>query len=349
MTRSDEGETCESMVHIFNFEGEQGYAVMSGDSRLPSLIALTESGELQKNGKNSNPGVGTFMSGLRIISKDSLPTAPIVTPINPGEDYKVYGQWVNTVYPAKCPVKWGQDDPYNAECPMVSGKRAPTGCVATAVAQLMACYKHPLSYDIYNYDWDGMTASPMAKNISYQAQESLALLMRKLGIYSNLDMTYTSDVSGADTGHVPRTLVRFDFSNGGAFFNYQSDNVVNELKAGYPLIVDGKHSYENHHFIGIHWRTYNGGHAWLIHGLLERTREIKIYDGFGKYKYSTYETLYYPNCNWGWDGIDDGYFLTGVFDVIKGADFDENLNAGKPDSGAYNFQYKIKTVLGIRK
>lgn len=347
-TRSNDSNYFERPVHIFNFDDNRGYAVMSGDKRLPSLIALTESGKLQPGDEIDNPGMALFMTGTQIMPIDTT-FHPIVTPINPGEDYKVYGEWQNTVYNGMCPVKWGQGAPYNAECPMKSDGRALTGCVATAVAQLMACHKHPLSYDIYNYDWNALTAFPKAKDISPSAQTSLALLMRKLGIKSNLDMDYASDGSGADTGHVPRTLVRFSYSNGGAYVSYETNNVVNEIKSGYPMVVSGKSSYKDNDIIGIHWRTYGGGHAWLIHGLLERTREVKIYNGMGQYKYSTYETLYYPNCNWGWDGDHDGYFLSGVFDVSKGPVLTEDLYPGSPNNILDNYQYKVKVVSGIRK
>lgn len=40
-------------------------------------------------------------------------------------------------------ILWGQDDPYNSFCPEVEGEKCPTGCVATALAQIMNYHKWP--------------------------------------------------------------------------------------------------------------------------------------------------------------------------------------------------------------
>lgn len=42
-------------------------------------------------------------------------------------------------------TSWGQSDPYNYLCPKISGVTAPTGCVATALAQIMNYYEYPES------------------------------------------------------------------------------------------------------------------------------------------------------------------------------------------------------------
>ena len=39
--------------------------------------------------------------------------------------------------------KWNQDSPYNSKCPKFKDKTAPTGCVATAMAQILYYYKYP--------------------------------------------------------------------------------------------------------------------------------------------------------------------------------------------------------------
>ena len=41
--------------------------------------------------------------------------------------------------------EWGQDNPYNLLCPTIEGKHCPTGCVATALSQIMSYYRWPLS------------------------------------------------------------------------------------------------------------------------------------------------------------------------------------------------------------
>lgn len=38
---------------------------------------------------------------------------------------------------------WGQDTPYNDKCPKLDGKLTLTGCVATAMSQIMNYFKYP--------------------------------------------------------------------------------------------------------------------------------------------------------------------------------------------------------------
>ena len=55
-----------------------------------------------------------------------------------------------------CPVEWGEGSPYNQFCPLTDGKLSSTGCVPTAVAQLLSVYKFPKRYNGYDFDWEIM-------------------------------------------------------------------------------------------------------------------------------------------------------------------------------------------------
>lgn len=98
---------------------------------------------------------------------------------------------------------------------------------------------------------------------------------------------------------------------------------------------------------------YSGGHRWLAHGLLVRTREIKHYNADGHYESSSYETQYYPLCNWGWGGEDDGYYLSGVFDTTRGSEYPDDTPSTRAEEEAgtkeYYYQYKLNAVIDIRK
>ena len=48
------------------------------------------------------------------------------------------------VLPLLDKTEWGQDSPYNLLCPTIDGKPCPTGCVATALSQIMRYHKWPL-------------------------------------------------------------------------------------------------------------------------------------------------------------------------------------------------------------
>jgi hypothetical protein len=102
-------------------------------------------------------------------------------------------------------TRWGQDEPYNNDCPFMSctrnaNGRAVVGCVATAGAEIMR-YWHWPPYGVgsgYNdaYDWVNMpttvtTASPAAQ------QAAVAELSHEIGVAVGMD--YGCDGSGAST------------------------------------------------------------------------------------------------------------------------------------------------------
>lgn len=101
--------------------------------------------------------------------------------------------------------------------------------------------------------------------------------------------------------------------------------------------------------------VFKGGHAWIGHGLLVRSRDIKVYDSkTSQYKYTQTEAYYYILCNWGWSGNDNGYYLSNVFNAAGHPTYDEN---GTPTRAVEydgvdvdgNYQYNIEAITGIRK
>ena len=156
MSRSD--DTLSLDIHIFNFANDEGYAMMSGDDRLPSLLAITDRGSINDGDVIDNPGVGIFLEGLGPNFND-VDTVIIDDP-NFGK-YETYGNEFTIVYSegGTCPVQWNQGYPFNYFCPKIDNKETYAGCVATAVAQLMARYQYPESYEGHEYNWEKMTAT----------------------------------------------------------------------------------------------------------------------------------------------------------------------------------------------
>lgn len=112
---------------------------------------------------------------------------------------------------------WAQESPYNQLCPTVGGgfwgTTSPmTGCVATAMAQVMKYFQYPAaSMGTGEYSTDGQTFKKMATqttfkwdkmrdryNLNYTEEEAKAVaeLMRDCGYASR--MTYTANGSGAN-------------------------------------------------------------------------------------------------------------------------------------------------------
>lgn len=339
------------LVYVFNFANQQGFAIMSAVLKLPSMLAYTESGSYNPLETSDNPGLNLFMDNIHDYEVPG-PEPPIDYP---GEsDWKLeYGQWETTTYKPEGwrTIEWGQGSSditkynytYNKFCPIKKDKPTLTGCVATAVAQLMSIYRYPTQYGEYSFSWDIINASAKIDgNSSTNQIDGIARLMQQLGTKNNLDISYGNELSGADPDNIPRTLKNFGYSNGGELTTYSSTAIGNELKNGYPVLVGGYGSKTT--YLGI-IDTYSKGHLWLCDALLIRKRAIYLVNiKTGEKKVSNNEINQYFHYNWGWNGSSNGYFLTTVFDPSQATVYDsDNKN------GSSCYRYNNKMVIGIRK
>lgn len=347
VTRSQEEET--PIIHVFNFANKEGFAIMSGNREMPSLLALADSGEISQTEAIDNPGFSIFLENMEEKYKESIST------YSSGSTYKVYGKWHNLVYKPNgyCKVKWGQESPYNAYCPLKNGEQTLTGCVATAVAQLMTIEKYPYSHNGYSYDWTEMTAKAYGNYCTESGKNQIARLMIDLGTSENLNMSYntkTNGGSGAKSQNIPRTLKNFGYSDGGHLIDYNTNTIVSELKNKHSVLVSGFSHKKVKKFLGIKVHTsYSGGHQWLCHGLLKRERLIETYSSDGVLQDTSIEEEWYVLCNWGWDGYEDGYYLSKAFNTVEGPVYpDTKIVDNTNGSEDYNYQYKIQAIVGIR-
>ena len=220
---------------------------------------------------------------------------------------------------------WNQGNPYNQNCPMIGTIRAPTGCVATATAQLMKFWNHPATghgshsynhssagtliadFGATTYDWSNMPTSLTASSSNIQ-KTAVATLMYHIGVA--VQMNYGSNSSGATTLNYPG---RFSTSAQTAlmkYFKYKSsmtsirlENYTSdqwrallraELDASRPVLYSG--------------RNTDGGHAFICDG----------YNNSNQFHF-----------NWGWGGSHDGNFAIGSLNPGVGG-------IGGNASGTYN-------------
>lgn len=202
-------------------------------------------------------------------------------------------------------TKWGQGAPYNNLCPEYTDggetKKYVTGCVATAMAQVMNYHKYPVqgtgstSYQFNTgdgtvrlsadfggtvYDWDNMLDDYSTAQYSDVSATAVATLMYHCGV--SIQMQYSRDGSGAMSYMACRALKNyFGYSaNIGClyrdYFNEEEwmQIIYRELSDGCPIIYGGSTSS-------------NAGHSFVLDGYDE--------DGL-------------VSVNWGWNGLDNGYF-----------------------------------------
>lgn len=223
---------------------------------------------------------------------------------------------------------WAQNPRYNDLCPYDSaqGQRTITGCVATAMAQVMKYWEHPLrgvgsySYNDPPYGWQSADFSDtifdytiMPNNLdasSTQAQRgAVALLIRRCGIA--VEMEYGTSSSSAATIGKPEVgyksaenALRENFKyvhtlHSEALTDYTDGEWVallqNEINNGRPVIYSAGNDLNS------------GGHSFICCG----------YDNTGK--------LYF---NWGWNnGNHNGYFQIGQLNPTSSSHYNQRNKA----------------------
>jgi hypothetical protein len=257
---SIEQEASEIPFYLFDIENpvEQtsGYALTCGDTRLPNIIAVVEDGEFAEG---DHPFNDVFYSNLAAYIMEtveiynSVTDEDITTVVEKAGNTRSEQRATTVVkrhfIDLTAKTTWGQANPYydvvNAfkGIPLTSfAARYPTGCVATAVAQIMAYHKYPSwpattmsgkttftdpytntdkTFSSVTYEWDNMTKYPDAKSFGSMDTDKrykmeIGVLMLEIGL--NVKMDYQTGGSGA----------------------YDSDVVTGITKMGYlkPSLVD---------------------------------------------------------------------------------------------------------------
>lgn len=209
-------------------------------------------------------------------------------------------------------TQWNQSPLYNAMCPYSAPEQAysVTGCVATAMAQVMKYWNHPAvgrgshtytpqdfpaqsaQFDTTHYDWAHMP-DRLNWNSTQQEIDAVALLMYHVGVA--VEMSYSPSSSGSfvssfgdpNSASAENALKNYFRYNQSLFSAYRenyndaqwNEMLTNELNAGRPVMFSGTDG--------------EGGHAFVLDG----------YDSLGFY-----------HVNWGWGGYCDGYY---TFDSLS--------------------------------
>ena len=270
-------------IFIFNDEVNGGYVVVSGDERMPDVLGYSLNGHYDADAIPCNMKAWLDGYAEQVIYLRNHPEAE-VKPRKTEQRKKIS--------PLLGDISWDQWYPYNNKCPMIEGKHAPTGCVATAMAQVMYYHKWPKQttdiipgyttispkiempdMPITEIDWDNMFNKYSYRNEYTKEQEdAISTLMFLCGVSTK--MYYESDKSSAILAAAEEALRQyFDYDD---FVEYLNRNdfeledwegiIYEELSNGRPVLYEG--------FSEI------GGHAFVVDG---------------------YNNGYF-HVNWGWGG-----------------------------------------------
>lgn len=232
---------------------------------------------------------------------------------------------------------WNQAPYYNSLCPYDSEEERYTyaGCVATATAQVMKYWNHPVTgYGSHSYEHDAygvqsadfgsttylwnMMPNSLSENSTAEEVNAVATLMYHIGVAINMDYgTYGSGAATGSYGNVTapsaenalKTYFKYSSALHGIFLeDYTSEEwnqlLRNELDNNRPVLYSGHDT--------------TGGHAFVCDG----------YDSDGQF-----------HINWGWGSSCDGYYVIGQLNPSSGG-------AGGNSSSSYNLSNLA--IIGIQ-
>lgn len=313
-------------VYAFNVDGG-GFIIASGDERAFPVLGYSDNGTIEWESMPDNmrawimgydEAIAAF--GSRMDIGNAIKTAsPEKTEIEP---------LVKT--------QWNQDGPYWDQIPLydgadtkLTGLNCYTGCVATALAQIMKYYEWPKtpttgipSYTLstsylgdkkdwvidsippVTFDWDNMLDQYDGVD-SAVCENAVSTLMRYCA--QAIDMDFSPNGSSASNAKTPFAVYSYFGYAPSAILvtrhNYDTDDwedlMYNELAEGRPIPYSG-------------FPSSGSGHAFICDG----------YDGVGFYHF-----------NWGWGGSRDGYF---------------SLSVINPTSRNIGYAMRQEAVIGIK-
>lgn len=126
-------DTPQAAIYVFNAE-EGGYAVVSGDDRTTPILGYSDNGHLDMDALPEHIQAWLDSYAEQIAYLQENPDAPLAAKTLDNAP---------AIAPLLGETSWSQRSPYNDLCPMDGGNRCVTGCVATAMAQIMYYYQWP--------------------------------------------------------------------------------------------------------------------------------------------------------------------------------------------------------------
>lgn len=330
-------------LYVFNVEGG-GFVVASGDKRALPVLGYSTTGRFdwERMPENMRWWLKEYSRAIAAFGDMQLSAQT-----RAGETRAAIAPMIKSL--------WGQNTVYNQLCPTYEGQvaknkgeRCLTGCVATAMAEVMNYYKWPkaattsipaYSYFVNNvqdkveetfsadalepitFDWNNILDTYLDKpdkdgnrnvrsDVTEAQKKAVAQLMRYCG--QSVRMRYSPVVSLALTSPIAEALRNyFGYDKGTIRIGRDRIGIDNWEKLIYGELAAGRPVIYSGDATG-------GGHTFICDG----------YDGAGLFHF-----------DWGWDGHYNNYFALSVLNPYM---YDEEVT---PNS---SFSYEHSIVAGIQ-
>lgn len=309
--------------YVFNTAtANKGFVIVAGDDRIPPILGYSDSGSFDAD--DVPPAMQEWLDGY----------AAQIEAIEAGATPEVRTTSRNAIAPL-LNVHWSQGLPYNVMLPHINGSEnhhAYVGCVAIAMAQIMAYWQYPArptktipgyvsnkgrTYEVtmpslspVDFDWGNMHDTYYINDSTSAAARAVQTL--SLYCTTSLESSLGLTSTGSFTRYIPGRLINYFGYKNTAHYIYREDYSTTgwedvlyaELYAGRPVAYGGN--------------KQSGGHAFVCDG----------YDGEGRF-----------HINWGWNGKSNGYFLLNLLNPG-----DEGIGSA---AGAYGYVLGQGMAIGI--
>lgn len=301
--------------YIVNYKNNLGFAIIAADKRVAPLLAFSTENNFNLNSNELPLGLVEWMESadeyiqnvrdseigvpVQIRSTvlcNALKTTLRKAPPSNEECFDVSNgcppeyQSSKTVGPL-LKTSWHQRAGFNDLVPKsCDNGKAPAGCLAIAVAQVMYYHQYPTSYD-----WSSM-------DINLGGSEAARLIIN-LNHSNSLNTSYDCSGSEAKFNRIEPTLKNNLYNVSYAKFN--SNTVKNQLDSKLPVILIGG-TASTWSFLGLH----GTGHAWVC-------------DGYISTNTCTYSTLML-HMNWGWGKDYNGWYGVNDWNAPSGTSYNKD-------------------------
>ena len=285
--------------HVFNLGSGDGFVIVSGDDCADDILGYSDSGTFNAEDMPENlrawlQSYTDQIAWMRAngVKASVLNASPLRTRSNANRAPR------SRIAPLLT-SKWGQGDPYNQQTPSVLGNQCVTGCVATAMAQVMYYwYKKegfeaslendiPANFGVFpilgglmapkTFDWANITENYYSYSTTTE-ENAVAELMKYCGYSVKMDYGFNIsnalglNISTALTGYFGYQTAQFAHQDQYSYEDWQQV-IYTDLAAGRPVVLGAS--------------TTDCGHEFVCDG---------------------YDEDDYYHINWGWYGQSDGYF-----------------------------------------
>ena len=322
-----ESKDAQPLLYIFNFD--KGFVAVAGDKNSQPILAYSETSRYDAQNPTAPAQMWLdYYAGQIASIKEQKYSSP---DSQRAWDELLNGKKTFDVTPIVAPLmtsRWGQESKYNFYCPTGLGGpngHAVTGCVATAMAQLIYYFRFPEmgvgSYSYEHPDYGTISADFSAAHYDYDAMcdepaqinTAISLLNFHCGVA--VDMNYGPDGSGMWNHSAARALRNyFKFAPETEYLFRDSTNInwdstiVSHLQRNIPM-----------YYAGWSDTLYVTGHGFIVDG------------------YAQPDSCYF-HFNFGWEGSMDGYYYTRALN--PGSNFNllqELIINAVPDGEQYEY------------